>query len=140
MGKRRLPLLIFEGLLLLGLLRGLLWLGNPNIPRLPLFIGIAINLFIQACIVTAFRKQKNAESLSPEDQSVSQNRQRLVMKTVAMGAGIYAALLMANVALFISHKYSARIFASVALAEMISMFLFLFIRLTKVQKAGATGN
>jgi hypothetical protein len=135
MVNRRLPLQIFEGLLVIALIAGLSQFRDPNLPRLPLFTGLIINLCFQAGIIAALRKQKRVEQLSPVERNQVANRQRAVLKVMLIGCSFLFVALTADVGLFISHVYSARTFAFVALIAAVFAFVFLTIRFTRLQRS-----
>jgi len=135
MGNRRLLLQIFEGFLVLGLLRVLLLLRYPNVSRIALLVGIAINLLFQAVVITALRKQKRVEQLLPAERDQVNNRQRAMLRLLFIGSSCLFVALMVNVGLFVAHMYSIRTFAFVVLAAAALTFVFLTVRITQLNRS-----
>lgn len=139
MANRRLLVLlvqIFEAVLVIALIRGLFALRDPNLPRVPLIVGIAINLCFQWLMITALRRQKTIEKLSPAKQTAISNRQRGVMRVLFVGCSFLFVALTVNVGLFISHMYSIRAFAFVAIVAAAFTFAFLTFRFTQLKRSG----
>ena len=141
MANRRLFLQIFEGLLVIGLVAGLSQFRDPSVPRLPLVIGLIVNLCFQAAIITGLRKQKRGGQLSPAERNDVSNRQGAMLKVLLIGSSFLFVALMVNVGLFVSHTYSIRTFAFVTLVAAVLTFVFLTFRFTRLQRmAAATPN
>jgi len=135
MAFRRRVLIVFEAMLLFGLLGGLLSLIDGQVPHVVAFSAIAINLLLQTAIITALRKQKRVEQLSPAEKTVVINRQREILKVTFIGAFSLFVVLMVNVGLFISHTYSIRTFAFVVLVAAALTFVFLMVRITQLNRS-----
>jgi NADH:ubiquinone oxidoreductase subunit 3 (subunit A) len=135
MANRRLPLQIFEGLLVIGLLAGLLSFRDPNVPRIALLCGTAVNLLLQAAVITALRKQKRVKQLPAAERNRVTSRQHAMLRVMFIGCSFLFVALMADMGLFVSHTYSARTFAFVALVAAASTFVFLTFRFARLQKS-----
>jgi len=135
MSNRRIFLAFFEALLVFGLFRGAFLLKDGDIPRIAIFTGIAVNLFLQFVIVSAIRKSGRTTKPSPEEQALLLERQRAILKNLLAVVSCFVVVLMVNVALFISHVYSARAFAIVSLIAMVFAFTFLTFRFGRLQKS-----
>lgn len=134
---KKLLIQISEGLLVIGLLLGLLSLRDPNVPRIPLIIGITVNLCLQAAMIKALRKQKSIEQLSPAERNEANQGQRALLKPLFIASSFLSVVLMVDVGLFISHTYSARVFAIIALVAMVLSFAFLTHRFSQLKKSQA---
>ncbi len=130
----RLSMQILEGVLVLGLFRALFILRDPNVPHIPLIIGITMNLSFQWLLITALRKQKTNQKLSPAEQTVIINRQRGAMRILFIGAFSLFVVLMVDMGLLMSHIYSIRAFAFVALIAAALTFTFLTLRFSQLKK------
>jgi hypothetical protein len=130
----RLLMQILEGVLVLALFRALFTLREPNVPRIPFIIGITMNLSLQWLMITALRKQKNIERLSSAERNNVSNRQRAMLKPLLLGCFSLFIILMVNVALFVSHTYSARPFAFVTVIAAALTFVFLVVRFAQLKR------
>jgi NADH:ubiquinone oxidoreductase subunit 3 (subunit A) len=135
MANRTLPLQIFEGLLVIGLLAGLLSFRDPDVPRIALLGGLAVNLLLQAAVITALRKQKRVEQLQAAERDRVANRQHAMLRVMFIGCSFLFVALVVDVGLFVSHTYSARTFAFVALVAAASTFIFLTFRFARLQRS-----
>jgi hypothetical protein len=118
---------------MIGLLRGLLMFAEPDIPRIALGAGLAINLFLQYAIIKAIRS-KPIDRLPPAEQTIAMSRQKMTMKIILTGAGAFAVEMLINVGLLIKQVYSIRIFAFVQLIAMALFFCYFVVSFTRLQK------
>jgi hypothetical protein len=138
MAKGKLFLWVYEVLLVIGFVRGLFMFGEPDVPRVALCIGFAINVLLQYNVIKAIRR-KPLEELPPNEQAIAKTRQKAVMKTVLTGAAALAIVMLVNVGLFIKHVYSARAFAFVQLAAMLLFFSYFIVSFKLLQKKTGIG-
>jgi hypothetical protein len=135
MANRRPVLIVFEAMLLFGLLGGLLSLRDAQVPHIVTFAAIAINLLLQTATIFALRKQKRNEQLPAAEKTVVINRQRTILKATFIGAASLFLVLMVNVGLFVSHTYSIRTFAFIVLVAAFLFFVFLTVRFTQLNRS-----
>ena len=132
--SRKLFLQAFEVLLVIAMLRGLSMLLNHSVPRLPVIVGLAINLFFQWVIITALRRTQDMPQQSPADQDMLRARQKAFAKLVLLGSAAYGAVLFADVFLLMSHKASTRGFAFVAIAAAAVFCCYLILSINQLKK------
>ncbi len=138
MAKRKPFLWIYEALLVIGFLRGLFMFGEPDVPRIAICVGLAINLFLQYAIIKAIRS-KTIDQLPPIEQAIAKTRQRAMMKVIFIGAGFLAVVMLINVGLFIRQVYSIRTMAFVQLVAMALFFCYFVISFRRLQKKTGIG-
>ncbi|HEY5328618.1 MAG TPA: hypothetical protein VIJ79_01940 [Acidobacteriaceae bacterium] len=138
MSKRKPFLWIYEALLVLGFLRALYAFGEPDFPRSAIYVGLAINLFLQYVIIKAIRR-KPIDQLPPAEEAMAKTRQKAMMKTIFTGAATLAVVMLINVGLFIKHVYSVRTFAFVELVAAALLFCFFVVSFRRLQKETGIG-
>jgi hypothetical protein len=124
--NRRTPLLIFEALLVLGLLLGSVSIfRDPGMPHIGSVVGIVVNLFLQALLIMALRNQKREQYFTPENRRKILDRQRAITRILFAGSCALFVLLAVNMSLsFFAHAYSIRIFATIALVTVGLIVIF----------------
>jgi hypothetical protein len=122
----------FEVFLGLSLLFGIV--AEFRNPQWPNVVGIAVNLLWQYMTLLAIRKQKNIAKLAPAEQTAAMNQQRAILKPLFIGGFSLFVVLMISVGLFLSHAYSIRTFAFVAVTASTLTFCFLVFSITRLRK------
>jgi hypothetical protein len=123
---------VFEVVLVLALLFGIV--EEFRDPQWPRVVGIAVNLLWQYVTLLAIRRQKNIAQLTPREQTAVMNQQRAILKPLFIGGFSLFGVLLISVGLFLSHSYSIRTFAFVAVTASALTFCFLTFSITRLGK------